>query len=155
MNVHAVLRECAVDLLETEPNVTVEQIVFCAHRRHGDAFAEHAERLVLAAARTIVAKLMRDLTENDDEQLSFTGFGGLPSAIAVQTPEGTYYVRADKATWPELLAGEDVRASNVTAAQAKLDAYRDTLEQLAPFMQDDETITVADAVQRMTEAVAS
>lgn len=154
MNVHAVLRECAVDLLDTEPNVTVEQIVFCAHRRHGDAFAEHAERLVLAAARAIVAKLMRDLTEDDDEQLSFTGFGGLPSAIAVQTPEGTYYVRADKATWEELLAGEDVRATNVAAAEAKLAAYRETLEQLAPFMSDSPTLTVAEAVAKMAEAAA-
>lgn len=151
MNVHAVLRECAVDLLETEPNVTVEQIVFCAHRRHGEAFAEHAEQMVLTAARAIVAKLMRDLTD-DDEQMSFAGFGGLPSAIAVQHPDGTYYVRADKATWSELLAGEDVRAGNVTAAQAKLDAYRDTLEQLAPYMQDDPSLTVAQAVQKMSEA---
>ena len=151
MNVHAVLRECAIDLLDTEPNVTVEQIVGCAYRRHGDAFTEHAERMVLAAARTIVAKLMRDLTE-DDEQMSFVGFGGLPSAIAVQHPDGTYYVRADKATWPELLAGEDVRVSNVTAAQAKLDAYRDTLEQLQPFMGYDNSVTVADAVAQMSEA---
>lgn len=154
MNVHAVLRECAVDLLETEPTVTVEQIVFCAYRRHGDAFAEGAERLVLAAARTIVAKLMRDLTEDDDEQLSFAGFGGLPSAIAVQHPDGTYYVRADKATWPELLAGEDVRVANVTAAQSRLSAYRETLDQLSPFMSNDVTVTVAEAVQKMTEAVA-
>jgi hypothetical protein len=152
VNVHAVLRECAVDLLETEPHVTVEQIVFCAHRRHGEAFAEHAQQMVLASARTIVAKMMRDLTESDDEQLSFTGFGGLPSAIAVQHPDGTYYVRADKATWPELLAGEDVRVSNVTAAQAKLDAYRDTLEQLSPFMETDHSVTVAAAVQKMSEA---
>lgn len=154
MNVHAVLRECAVDLLETEPNVTVEQIVFCAYRRHGEAFAASAERMVLASARTIVAKLMRDLTEDDDEQLAFAGFGGLPSAIAVQTPDGTYYVRADKATWPELLAGEDVRVANVTAAQAKLDAYRETLEQLAPFMRDDATVTVADAAAKMSEDAA-
>lgn len=151
MNVHAVLRECAIDMLATE-RPSVERIVACAYRRHGDAFAEHAEQMVLAMARTVVAKLMRDLTENDGEQMEFAGFGGLPSAIAVQTPDGTYYVRADKATWPELLAGDTVRADNVAAAQAKLDAYRDTLDQLAPFMENDHAVTVADAVAKMSEA---
>lgn len=150
MNVHAVLRECAVDLLETEPNVTVERIVGCAYRRHGETFAEHAETMVLAMARTIVAKLLRDLTDDDgDEQMAFPGFGGLPSAIAVQSPEGTYYVRADKATWPELLAGRDVREENVARAQVKLDAYNDTLDELRPFMEADHRVSVAEAVDRM------
>lgn len=150
--VNAVLRECAVDLLDTEPTVTVEQVVGCAYRRHGDTFREQAESMVLAMARTVVAKLMRDLAEDDGDQQEFPGFGGLPSAIAVQHPEGTYYVRADKATWPELLAGEDVRSSNVTAAQAKLDAYRRTLAALRPFMETDHSVTVAAAVQKMSEA---
>lgn len=153
MNVHAVLRECAADLLDTEPNVTVEQIVGCAYRRHGDAFAEHAQQLVLASARTIVAKLLRDLTadEDGDEQLSF-GFVGLPSAICVQHPDGTYYVRADKATWPELLAGRDVRVDNVARAQVKLDAYNDTLDLLRPVMEANPTLTVSEAVARLSEA---
>ena len=152
MNVHAVLRECAVDLLETEPNVTVEQVVGCAYRRHGDAFAEHAEQMILSMARTIVGKLMRDLADNDDEQMEFPGFGGLPSAIAVQTPEGTYYVRADKATWSELLAGRQVRADNVEAAQRKLDDYDETLDVLRPHMEDRPDLTVADAVRRFSKA---
>jgi hypothetical protein len=62
VNVRAVLRECAADLLDTEEHVTVEQVVGCAYRRHGDAFAEATDQMVLAAARDIVARLMRDLT---------------------------------------------------------------------------------------------
>lgn len=153
MSVNAVLRECAVDLLETEPKVTVEQIVGCAYRRHGDEFAAKAEQMVLASARTIVANLLRDLTDDDgDEQLAFDGFGGLPSAIAVQSPDGTYYVRADKATWPELLAGRDIRAENVARAQVRLDAYDSTLDMLRPLMESNPSLTVAQAVARMSEA---
>lgn len=151
--VHAVLRECAVDLLETEPHVTVEKVVDCAYHRHGETFRQHAESMVLSAARAIVAKLMRDLTEDDDtEQLQFAGFGGLPSAICVQTPDGTYYVRADKATWSELLSGRDVRAENVQRAQARLSAYDETMDALRPVMEANPALTVADAVARMAEA---
>lgn len=151
MNVRAVLRECAVDLLDTEPHVTVEQIVGCAYRRHGDSFTEATQQMVLQAARDITAKLMRDLTD-DDEQLALPGVAGLPSAIAVQTENGTYYVRADKANWSELQAGRRVRSDNVAAAQAKLDVYDETLDLLRPFMENDETVTVADALAKAVAA---
>lgn len=152
MNVTAVLRECATDLLDTEEHVTVEQVIGCAYRRHSDTFADAAEQLVLASARTIVAKLMRDLAENDDEQLAFPGLAGLPSAIAVPTDDGTYYVRSDKATWPELLVGRQLRADNVEAARRKLDAYNETLEVLRPFMEADANLTVADAMSLVERA---
>lgn len=151
MNVHAVLRECATDLLETEPHVTVDQVVGCAYRRHGESFLEAQQQMVLAAAKTIVAKLMRDLTDDEDEQLALPGIA-LPSAIAVQDPDGTYYVRSDKATWAELLAGREVRATNVSAAQAKLDAYDESVETLRPFMEDRPGLTVAEAVRAMRDA---
>ncbi len=154
MNVHAVLRECATDLLSTEPNVTVDQIVGCAYRRHGDTFREAQEQMVIAAAKAIVAKLMRDLTEDDHEQLELAGMGGLPSAIAIPGPDGTYYVRSDKATWPELLIGRDVRGENVAAAAAKLAAYDETLESLRPLMEHDHSLTVAAAVRHLGEVAA-
>lgn len=144
MSVHSVLRECAVDLLDTEPTVTVEQVVACAYRRHGDVFSAEAERMVLQAARTQVAKLMRDLTE-DDDQLVLPSMG-LPSAIAVQDPGGTYYVRADKANWSQLQAGRTVRSDNVAAAQRKLDAYDDALDLLRPYMERNPDLTVSAAV---------
>lgn len=144
MSVRSILRECAADLLDTEPSVTVDQVVACAYRRHGDAFAAATEQLVLRAARAEVAKLMRDLTE-DDEQQTLPGLS-LPSAIAVRTPDGTYYVRADKATWGELVAGRAVRADNVAAAQAKLDAYDDTMDLLRPLMEPNPCMTVAGAL---------
>jgi hypothetical protein len=148
VNITSVLRECAADLLDTEPNVTVEQVVGCAYRRHGDAFTEASQQMVLASARSIVANLMRDLAD-DNDQLQLPGIEGLPSAIAVQTPDGTYYVRADKARWPELQSGRDLRLSNVERAQAKLDAYDETLEVLRPYMERDDELTVAGAFAAM------
>lgn len=146
MSIQSILRECATDLLETEPNVTVDQVVGCAYRRHGPEFAEESQRLVLIAARNIVAKLMRDLSDDEDNaQLTMPGMD-LPSAICVQTPDGSYYVRTDKATWPELVAGRDVRADNVTRATAKLEAYDESLERLRDYMEPSPTMTVADAV---------
>lgn len=153
MNVRSVLRECAVDLLDTEPNVTVAQVVGCAYRRHGDVFTTATQQMVEAAARDIVAKLMRDLTDDDGPaQLSLPGLE-LPSAIAVQHPDGTYYVRSDKATWSELLAGREVREANVAAAQAKLDTYDESLDLLRPHMEGTER-TVAEAARLIAEEAA-
>ena len=149
MSITSILRECAVDLLSTEPKVEVEQIVNCAYRRHGDEFNAESERLVLASARTIVANLLRDLSDDeDDAQLAFPGMS-FPSAICVQTPDGTYYVRTDKATWPELLAGRDVRATNVQRAQAKLAIYDESLERVREVMEADPALTVAEAIEKM------
>lgn len=150
MSVRSILRECVTDLLETEPNVTVDQVVDCAYRRHGDAFTAEAEQLILRAARTEVAKLMRDLTD-DDEQQTLPGVS-LPSAIAVRTANGTYYVRADKARWHELLAGRELRSDNVAAAQVKLDAYDDTVDLLRPYMAEHPDVTVAAALRVMQVA---
>ena len=109
--------------------------------------------MVLAAAKTIVAKLMRDLTDDDGQQtLGFTDLE-LPSAIAVQHPDGTYYVRSDKANWDELMAGRALRESNVVAAQAKLDAYDESCDLLRPYM-DGTGRTVADAVRQMRDDAA-
>jgi hypothetical protein len=152
VSVTTVLRECATDLLDTEPHVTVEQVVLCAYRRHGDEFSAQAQAMVLASARTIVANLMRDLTDDDQQKLDLGGLE-LPSAIAVQDPGGTYYVRADKATWGELMAGRSIREANVAAAQAKLDAYDESCEALRPYMEATER-TVADAARLMKDAAA-
>lgn len=153
MTVRSILRDCATDLLDTEPNVTVDQVVGCAYRRHGDEFAQASQQMVLAAARDIVAKLMRDLTDDDSpDQLSLPGLE-LPSAIAVQHPDGTYYVRSDKATWIELIAGRNLREANVSAAQAKLDAYDESLDLLRPHMEGTER-TVADAARRIRDEAA-
>lgn len=155
MSITSILRECATDLLDTEPSITVEQVVGCAYRRHGDDFAAESERLVLASAKSIVRELLRDLSDDeDDAQLSLPGMA-FPSAICVQTPDGTYYVRTDKATWPELIAGRDVRATNVERAAAKLAIYDASLEKLREVMEQTTDLTVADALSILSHAEAS
>lgn len=148
MTVRSVLRACADDLLDTEPSVTVDQIVTCAYRNHPDVFAEHADRMMMQSARTLVASMMRELVEDDDDQLVLTGLG-LPSAICVQAANGTYYVRSDKATWVELCAGRGLRSDNVEAAQRKLDRYDQAVDALRAVMESDHSCTVAEAVARI------
>ena len=149
VNVRAVLRECAVDLLAAETKVSAEHVVRCAYRRHGDLFAEATERMVLEHARRIAADIMRSFSEDDGgDQLTIPGLG-LPTAICVASPDGTYFVRTDKATWPEIEAGERQREQNVEAAQAKLDAYREGKETVRPYMEHDHCVSVADAIETM------
>lgn len=155
MTITSILRVCATDLLETEPSVTVEQVVGCAYR-HGDEFDAESDRLVLASARSIVRELLRDLSDDEDEaQLTLPGMS-FPSAICVQTPDGTYYVRTVKATWLELLAGREVRATNVQQrAAAKLAIYDESLEKLREVMEADHALTVADALAILAHSEAS
>jgi hypothetical protein len=148
VNIRAVLRECATDLLATEPTVTVDKVVTCAWQRHGDAFDDARDNMVMQAARDIVAKLMRDLS-SDDEQQTLPGIAGLPSAICVPAESGTYYVRADKARWEELQLGRAVRVQNVDAAQRKLDLYDRAMKDLRPYMLGRPEVTVADALRLM------
>jgi len=154
MNIHAVLRECATHLLDSEDEVTVDHVIDYAYELHGDTFIEHQQQMVRSAAKTIVAKLMRDLSADDAEQLSFPGFPGLPSAIAVRGESGTYYKRHDKCNLFEVEVGRLVRSDNATAALKKLDQYDEALELLRPYMQHDPRMTVADAIRAMNGEVA-
>jgi hypothetical protein len=151
LNLTDAIRECAVDLLETEDKVTIEHLVDCAELRHPDAFLAARDKLVAEAARRKAKRVLRDLSEDDDDpaQLAIPGLP-LPSAIAVPDKTGAYYyVRTDKATWGEVVAGRDVRDRNLQRAQAKLDNYDDALDALRPLMESDPLITVAAAARRL------
>lgn len=150
VNVRAVLRECALDLLETEPKVSAEHVVRCAYQRHGEVFAQATEKMVIDHARRVAADIMRGLSEDeDDAQLTIPGLG-FPSAIAVVSPDGTYFVSTHKATWNELVAGRNQRVQNVRAAQAKLDKYDEGMDTVRPYMEDEpDAVTVDDAIRLM------
>lgn len=150
LTVNSVLTECAVSLLETEDDIDVDQVVGCAYARYGEVFTEAADRLVWNAARRIAKDVMRDLAEDDEDrdQQRLPGIR-LPSAIAVPQGDGSYrYVLAEKATWDVLVAGRAVRTANVSRAQAKLDLYDEAVDLLRPFMENDPSCTVADALRR-------
>lgn len=150
MTVRSILTACAIDLLETEENVTVDQVVGCAWKNHADEFAAERDRLVWDAARRVCKDVLRALSEDDDAdgpQLQLPGLT-LPSTIAVPTDSGDFvYVRSDKATWAQLLAGRMVRERHVQAATRKLDLYDEALAMLRPLMEGDETCTVREAWQ--------
>jgi hypothetical protein len=149
MSVRSVLRECALDLLETESKVSAEHVVKCAYARHGEMFAEETEKMVLDHARKVAADIMRSFSDDDGgEQLTIPGLG-FPTAIGVVTPDGNYWVRTDKATWPEIEAGERQRMANVDAAVAKLDSYREGKELVRPYMEHDHSVDVAAAIRMM------
>lgn len=140
------LRECATDLLDTEDTVRVEQVVFCTQQRYPDVFAEQTEALVRSAAMKVVKDLLRQFTSDDHkpEQLTLAGLS-LPTAIVVGDGE---VVRADKATWEQLLIGREFRRKNVEAAQSMLDTYDESLDSLRPAMEGT-TLTVAEAVRQL------
>ena len=73
---------------------------------HADVFEREHERLLMKAAGRIAKAIMKELSENGQPTLSLSGLA-VPAAIAVPKEKGGFYhVRADKATWSQLVAGE-------------------------------------------------
>lgn len=133
MKMIEVLRECALELLDTEEFTTTAHIVACAKGRYPEVFIDEAGRLVDEAARRMAKSLMDDLAADDNgEQLAFEGLR-LPTAIAVPAADGYRYVRTDRASWEEFLAGREQRMQNIVRAQRKMDTYDESLAALEPF----------------------
>jgi hypothetical protein len=151
----SILRDAAVSLLDSRDRVEAKDVVQKARMRHADIFELEQQRLVMEAAGRIAKEIMKELSEDNEPPL-LTLFGlSVPTAIAVPKEEGGfYYVRTDKATWAQLVAGEQTRATNVERALAKLDAYRESMEYLRPAMEHSPGRTVAEAMQVMRGSVA-
>ena len=115
------------------------------------------ERLIMQAAERIVKQVMKDLTEDDDNGRSPSACQlllldlALPTAIALAYEDGAgdgfVYVRAGKATWSELVVGGEIRDRNVERAQAKHDAYWESVDYLRPVMEKQPNLTVAEALR--------
>jgi len=106
-----------------------------------------AERLVHSHIRHIAKRVLRDISDEDEEQDSLPGLS-LPVAIAVPDDEGEIlYVRTDQATWAELQAGIWMRDMNIKRAMARRKTYLAALKRLQPYMEHDPTCTVADALR--------
>ena len=136
-SVKAAISECVDIVLEGNDRATVDDIVSCAWERAADALYEHANELAWRQVRAIVKSIMRERTSDDDQldQLSIPGLG-FPSAIAIPTGANEFeYVRWDKATWDDLVAGREIRVANITNAQRQLDRYDESLERVRPVME--------------------
>jgi hypothetical protein len=150
----SILHEAATSLLESRDRVEARDVVRKARMQHADVFEREQERLLMEAAGRIAKAIMKELSEDDQPMLALSGLS-VPTAIAVpQEKGGFYYVRADKATWSQLVAGEQVRTANLERAAAKLDAYRESMAYLRPIMEQHPHLTVAEAVQLMRGSVA-
>lgn len=149
MSIHTILRDCALDLLATEREVEVEKVVTCAWRNHPDEFAAEQQRMILAAATRAAKEVLRGLSDEDDpgDEPRLPGLD-LPYCIAVPRGDTFVYVHTEKATWDDLVAGEQIRADNVDRAQRKLDSYRKALRRLQPLMEHRPDLTVAAALAR-------
>lgn len=153
MKLSEALRLCANDLLETEPDVTIEQVVLCAEARYPNVIYDEQARLVRNAAMSEAKKILGQLSEDEDDrgQLSLPGLD-LPTVLGVQDTNGDYrYIRTDKATWADIIAAESLREINVARAQMKLDRFREARGALAPFMETNPTVTVAEALRKMRD----
>ena len=155
MKLNEAVRICATDLLATEPHIDVDHIVDCVEARYPEVIYDEQSRLARNATMRLAKEIMRGLSEDDADgaQMALPGLD-LPSAVCVPNDGAGsfYYVRTDKATWPELLAARGLREVNVTRAQEKLDRFDEGLGALRPFMEQNPTITVADALRRMRDA---
>jgi hypothetical protein len=151
----SILRDAAVSLLDSRDRVEAKDVVQRARMRHGHIFEREQERLLMEAAGRIAKQIMKELSENDEPPLIDLFGLAVPTAIAVPKEEGGfYYVRTDKATWSQLVAGEQTRAANVERALAKLDGYRESMAYLRPAMEHHPSRTVAEAMKVMRGSVA-
>lgn len=149
-NLNKLLIECAHAEL-AEGRCTVDDVAARAERLYGALIEAESKQLVRERIKDIVRKLLRDLADDDGSEQSQQALPGLklPSAIAVRgKDEDIYYVRADMATWDEILAGLAEREQNIVRAVAKRDQYLEAVDRLRPWMESDPACTVADALRR-------
>lgn len=160
MNLTEAVRACAVELLTTEDTVSTDKVVSCALSRYPDVFADEYDRLVMSEARRRAKHVMASLVDDDDDdngQLTLPGLA-LPTAICVPISlrdpdqDGFEYVASAKANWPQLVAGRQLRADNVERARVKLAAYDESLALLQPVMEEDHTLSAADAYELVVTA---
>lgn len=146
------VRECAEALLDSgsgrpSPEHITDEVFARYETEVEEELTHRGREYVRRIVRDVVKRM--GLEEADESQMSFFG---LPSVINVVTGDGSYVVRAERAVWGEVSAGQQQRVDNVVAAQARLDAYRGAMSELRPFMEDKPRVTVAEALRRRAGA---
>lgn len=144
----ALVTGTVLDVLASEADAGLDVICDTFLDRHPDAFESHGQALALAGLKKRVKDAMCALTNDDDsDQLALPGLH-LPTALAyVREDDGQVaYVRADKATWSQLVSARALREENVVRAQARLRQFDATLDRLRPHMESAPEVTVAQAL---------
>lgn len=163
----AAIRDCITSALEAERVIEPEALVEAVMAGNPDLIRAESERLIVDSIRKRVRRALKDMSEDDDSgQLSFPGLS-LPAVITIPAENASGFVclRTDKATFAEIEAGELVRSRpppssstprNVDRARRRLRTYRAAVKVLRPIMENDPTMTVAEAVVILAgQAVAS
>ncbi|NBW23546.1 MAG: hypothetical protein EBR82_87950 [Caulobacteraceae bacterium] len=148
MSFRSLLRDTAMEMVESGRPLIANDVVKEVQVRYPEEYAAEVDRLAFNACNREAKKLLKDLSEDDGKaQLTLPGLD-LPSVIAIPCEGGDFVYRATYAcTLDEVEAGRIVRASNVLAAQAKLDSYDENLRRLRPVMESHPGITVGDAAK--------
>jgi hypothetical protein len=144
------ITECAHAEL-AEGRSTVDRVASRVEREYGDLIDVRSRELVRKQIKDVIKRLLRDLADDEGSPEAQQALPGLklPSAIAIRDKDGgIYYVRADQATWVELQSGLDEREQNIVRAVIKRDQYQEAVDRLRPWMEHDETCTVAEALRR-------
>lgn len=124
---------------------TAGEIADEALRRYPDVWILESERLG-SLARVQLAK--EGLRAREAMLQGMLPGWNFPAAIAVRNEAGDVrYVRTDRATWADVLAGKAEREHNVRAAEQKLAEYIEAMDFLRPLMAGAPDITVGDAVR--------
>ena len=132
-NLRTVLQEEWEKALDANKSVSPPEVVDRVIESYPALVREEQERLCREAMLRWVKVLAR--AESDESgQLQLFGF---PTVIAIPNgaPDDYRYMRATKATYPDLEAGLAVRDENVQRAQAKRATYMAALEKVRPMMQ--------------------
>lgn len=134
--------------LDREQSVEISHVVDTVIASHPDLIRAHGDELARGALGRYVRELARREAQDEGEAGGQLALGGFPAVIAIPGggPNGHRYMRATKATWPDLAAGRAIRAKNVERAQARLDAYDESLADFRPFMEGTNK-TLADALR--------
>lgn len=144
-SLHEAISRTATEVL-SEGRCTVQEIALRVEHGYPSLVEAEAGRLVHQHIKHIARRVMRELTEEDDQD-ALPGLA-LPVVIAVPHEDGEIrYIRTDRATWGDLQAGMWLRDENIKRAVARRKSYLATMNRLRPHMEGDPKLTVADALR--------
>ena len=115
-----------------------------------DEVSRESEKLVYTAVLNMLKGIARSSADASG-QLELWGF---PQVIAVDNGEGYTYMKAVNATYGKLIIGCSIREENVERATAKLDAYREALDKVRPFMEGTQK-TLAEVSKNITPTASA
>jgi hypothetical protein len=133
----------ALPMFEAEARERRRRLGREAAERH-PGLPQHIPRLhPFPALQEAGRGLIVDGLEGSTHDLASNSTKNSVSQAVPREKGGFYYVRTDKATWTQLLAGERTRGANLERAAARLDAYCESIAYLRPAMERHPNRTVA------------